>query len=394
VNKQLFLSGTARGGTNLITMLLSVHPDIQLAQDPYLPLFKSFRNTVIRNSNKTELENFDPKMPLDEYYYLNSRLTVMKLIQNSDLCTSLDKSERSELLKSLKDRMKLSSPLLIPFIDELQGENYKELFESAVKIVGKVRSDKKTEWLGFNDNWAVEFFTPLARRFPNARFVIIVRDVRSSIASHLRVDDPMRKSLPLSFVRCWRKQIAFAKHFEQMKLFDGRLHVISYEQVVKDPEKYTKMLCEFLEIEFVSDMLNTSNFVGPNGENWIPNSNFKVPQQGIYQDSIDRWKKSLAAEMINLIEFVAGPDLKLAGYELKNLDSSETSIWDAYRQHVQDSDKCQGWRTDNLNSEIDFGFELLRQYCLKERVNNQDLIEKCFLFPEVYDSLCGEQNIL
>ena len=87
----LFASGTARGGTNLMTMMLSVHPQISLSQDPYIPLFRSFRNAIVSASADAGLlEGFDPEGPLDEYYYFDQKLAVMRMVQDADLSRSVD----------------------------------------------------------------------------------------------------------------------------------------------------------------------------------------------------------------------------------------------------------------------------------------------------------------
>ena len=385
----LFASGTARGGTNLVTLILSVHPEISLSQDPYLPLFRSLRNSIVASSGEAlALAGFDPDGPLDEYYYSENRLAVMRLVQAADLDLPFDPAELPRLKRLLESRASLSSPLLVPHIGLLQGDTYKALFESAIEIVGIGRQTPDVAWPGWIDNWTVEFFPAMARRFPEARFIIIIRDVRSSIASQLRLTDLTRVALPMSFVRCWRKQIALALHYREMELFRDRLHILTYEQLVRYPEQKTREMCEFVGVEYSPDMVDSTKFVGPDGGPWIPNSNYSdTPQQGIYHDSIDRWKKALPREVIRLIEFVAGPDLEMAGYALSEPQDSGGLDWDAYDRHVQDRLRYQGWRTDNGNPEIDFGLELLRRYCLEHQPEDPSLIERCFLFPEAYQNL-------
>ena len=391
----LFTSGTARGGTNLLTVLLNVHPDISLAIHPYLPLFKSFRNALIAALKDTQrFDTFDGEGPLDEYYYSENRLAVMRLVQSSDLDLQFDQSGRSQLLRALKSRTGLSSPLLVPHLSELQGETYKNLFESALRIVSLGLRTPSVEWLGFTDSWTVEFFPSLARAFPDARFIILIRDVRSAIASQARVSDPTRIALPLSFVRCWRKQIALTVHYQRSELFNGRLHVMTYEELVRDPQKTAKELCQFLGLDYTSTMIEADNFVGPTQEPWVPNTNFSnVPHQGIYLDSVDRWKTAVPVEVVRLIEFVAGPDLEFAGYDLNEPSDSASLPWDAYEWHVKNQEMCQGWRTDSGNPDVDFALDLLRQGCLRQWTNDSGLVERCFLFPEVYRSLYQGESL-
>ena len=127
----------------------------------------------------------------------------------------------------------------------------------------------------------------MAKTFPHARFIVVVRDVRSSIASQERMQDPSRVALTMSFARRWRKNIAFTTHSQQCKVFRDRLHLVTYEQIVRDPHRTTKELCEFLEVDYLPGMIYTRRLVGPQGIAWLPNSNFEdVRQSGIYPDSL------------------------------------------------------------------------------------------------------------
>lgn len=398
MSKPLFVAGTARGGTNLAIMIASVHPEVALVQDPYLALLKSFRNAV----GKGAVGDFDLQSPLDEYYYSDEKLRVMQQVQNATLDVPFDPAERDPLLATLAARMKLSAPALIPRLGQLRGRTYRELMEAGLRLIGLARNKPDAEWIGFNDNWAIEFFGPLARTFPDARFVAIVRDGRSAVASHVRImeakhrnplytykKDPSMIAMTLSFVRCWRKHVAFAHHYQ--KTLGDRLFVLRYERLVQQPAAETERLCSFLAIDYRPEMIDASQFIAGDGKVWIPNSNHEnAPEGGIYASTVDRWKQTMPSDMADLVEFVAGPDLAFAGYA-RSRDWDDGMPWGAYRRHADEHRKWIGggfgWRTDNRDPDLDFSFELLRRQCLKRQVDDPALIERCFLFPEVYESI-------
>ena len=197
-------------------MMLSVNQDVSLSQDPFLPLYKSFYNKVLSINN---LEKMHLRDPLDEYYYYPDKIKKMNLLQNCDLSISFDNAELEDLRIVIEERMQLASPLLVPYIEKLNGNNYKELFDSALEIVRLGRNEKNIKWLGFNDNWSSEFFGPLARTYKNAKFISIIRDVRAALASHVKLTEVVHTNpqyqknqgdasmiaLSMSFARCWRK---------------------------------------------------------------------------------------------------------------------------------------------------------------------------------------------
>lgn len=403
MSRPLFIAGTARGGTNLAIMIASVHPEVSLSQDPYLALYKSLRNAAVAAQGPS---GFDLESPLDEYYYFAERVRIMKLVQQADLDLPFDARELPALKTVLADRMRLSSPRLLPHLDRLHGRTYRELFECGLDIIARGRGTPGVTWLGFNDNWAAEFFAPLARAFPEARFLIVIRDVRAAVSSHIRMLQAKPKNplymyeksaamiaLQLSFIRCWRKQVAFARHYQQLPELRDRLMVMTYEDLVRAPEQETRRLCGFLDIDYRPGMIDTRNFVSPDGGPWLPNSNQdNVPDHGIFSDTIDRWKESLSPNAIRLAELVAGPDLEWAGYSVSDGSAVSELAKGAYACHALDHESCQGWRTDNRNPEIDIAFELLRRACLTGAAPDPALIEKCFLFPAMYEALrAGER---
>ena len=135
-------------------------------------------------------------------------------------------------------------------------------------------------------------------------------------------------------------------------------------------------------------MIDTEYFVSPDGSSpWLPNTNhYDVPQKGIYNDTVDRWKETLPKPLISLIEFVCGPELEMLGYTLENKNFDEFPEA-AFNSHVYEHIHCKGWRTDNRNPAMDFGYELLRRNCLNHGITNKELIKKCFLFQELYEKL-------
>lgn len=399
--RPLFVSGTARGGTNLAIMMASVHPAVELVQDPFLALLKSFRNALVTAKGPGA---FDLQSPLDEYYYFDDRLAVMREIQEASFDLPFDQTGTERLHEALAARMKLSAPLLIPFVGKIRGKAYRDLLWAGLETISEARGNAQAQWLGFNDNWAIEFFGPAARTFPDARFVAIIRDVRGAVASHLRIveakhrnplyqyeKNPAMIALTLSFVRCWRKQVAFARHYQRHTDIGKRLLVIAYEQLVRNPEQEVRRLCEFLDIDFRPEMIDASKFIAGDGRQWIPNSNHDgAPRGGIYTSTIERWRETLPPGALDLIEYVSGPDLGMAGYTVAR-PFTEGFPWEAYRfhaaQHQAWTGGSFGWRTDNRNPDVDFGLEMLRRNCLSQPVADPKLIERCFLFPEIYEDL-------
>ena len=390
MSRPLFTSGTARGGTNLLAKALSVNDDIKLSSDPYLPIFRQFRNAILLNSNDPEIvTSLDPESPIDDYYFSRIKLRMMEHIQRSSVDIPYHEKNRSKLLEALDKRTRLSSADLIPYFDLLSGRTFTELFNKALDVVEKARKAKGDSWVGFNENWALEFFRPLARAFPQARFIIILRDPRAAIASALREKDPAKVPHVLSFTRAWRKYVALTIHFRQDPLFENRLFVLTYEELVRDPEGLLKKIASFLDVTFDSAMLNAENFRDPQGGKWKPNTHLDAPSPGIFQSSIDAWRTYLPPEIVETVEFICDPDMQVVGYRPSVYETGAYPSGDCLQFIAKDSRDCQGWRTDFGDMERDMGSELLRKAILQvsSAPPEAGLIERCFLFKEVFDVL-------
>lgn len=378
----LFTSGTARGGTNLRAQMLSINKDVRLASDPFLPIFREFRNAIIAHSGDKEVNAaLDPNSPLDDYYFSSLKIKIMKVVQEANLSIPFPTERWGEVQKLLLKRTSLASADLVPYLDFLVGPSFHDVFTNAVDIIKKVRGGDECKWVGFNDNWAVEFFAPIARSLPDARFMIHLRDPRGAIDGALHAEsDPVKIPHVVSFAKHWRKYAAFILEYRKNPLFQERLLVTTYEPLILNPEKHVREMSDFLGVEFDQSMLNIDMFRTATGQKW-------PVTWDIYQESIDVWKNRLPEHVIEVIEFVCDPEMRLFGYSpLKYRPGSRLS-YDAIEFVLKDSRECVGWRTDFNQAERDIGLELFRKdlaYLSKAEVD-EELIERCFLFREVYD---------
>jgi len=92
--------------------------------------------------------------------------------------------------------------------------------------------------------------------------------------------------------------------------------------LVSEPEKTTKKMCSFLNIDYEPDMLDISRFLDRSEKNkWEINSAFGDIQDKISKVSISRWKTELKKHEIIFVESIIGLNLfKKFGYEPSEID--------------------------------------------------------------------------
>ena len=389
MKQPLFLCGPANCGTNLVKAILGTNEKIHLESEPFISIFQFLRTSIIKKAfKKYKSLKFDD--PLFEYYFSREKITQLSTIQKSDLNIKFDKKKLKLLKKKIKNRMKDYVPHLIKDLDLINGKNFKEIFNSAIKLVDNNHSKKNIKWIGWMDSWIEEFFPILSKEYKNSKFILIIRDPRASIASSNSGFKKLKKSnyapLTLSYLRCWRKQVAFSEYFKSKKLLKKRVFVVKYEDLVNNPKMITKKMCNFLKVNYSKNMIDTSKFMGlgKNIKKWKPNSNFKSPKKGIYKNSLSKWKSFLNNDAKKFIEFIVEPELKYLGYKIK---SNKFDYENILKFHSKEYKNNKGWRTSTNSPKIDINFEITRNKLIKEKNIDKALIKSYFLFDEAYKKL-------
>jgi hypothetical protein len=373
----LFTSGTARGGTNFRTLMLNSHPQIRMSLDPFIPLFRFYRDSLLKASG-SDLRA--PSGVLDDYYFSNAKLRIMKAMQSADPDIPFDLSQWEQLKNAIASRMTLASVNLIPQLDKLPAPTFRETFYNTMKVIA-ASSDKEADlvWTGFNDNWAMEFFPMIAQLIPEAKFMLHLRDPRAVVySSEFAEPDPAKRPTVLSFARHLRKYAAFAAVLPNNPHLQERLMVTRYEPFIQNPEAEVRRMTDFLGVEYHPQMIDIGRFRKADGKAW-------PSDWAIYQTSDNIWRKEMPRDMAELTEFVCDPDMRIHGYRPEVYDSAAGLSRNAFEYAVRNARECHGWRTDFPEIEQTLGCEYYRKQMLKaDSEYSTEEIERCFLFPEVF----------
>jgi hypothetical protein len=390
------MSCTARGGSYLVSQILSTHPRVTVASEPFLELFRSFRNAIFYRDK--ELTSFYSKdnlesLPFQDYFFYEKIGNILKCLHDVDANISCSETEWNRVYKIQIDRLELQCKELIESFHKAKGNTYKEIFNNALYLIQKARSLPPQDWVGIKDAWVIETFIPLAKSFTDAKFIIVLRDPRASVASNLNVRNKDMIAHSISFARSWRKNVAFSVHLRSLPEFKNRIHFVSYEKLVTSPKEEVTKLSNFLEIEYDKDMIDTDKFIDySTGNIWKGNSSYESETKGISPNRIDRWKEYLTDEVIAAVEYICGHDLALVGLKPTRKFNPSKLNSDAFNFFVEDNIGYKAWRTDSGIPELEYGYESTRNTMLLNKTHNysDSLREKAFLFTEVYEELISD----
>lgn len=157
-------------------------------------------------------------------------------------------------------------------------------------------------------------FEELKEIFPSSKFVFVVRDPRAVVNSMREVS---RRAKGLDkrpqaggAGECLFNDVARIDRSLTAACSFSRKHVdscyvLKYEALVSDPETQTRKLCDFLSIEFRSEMLETTK-IAPGMEEVIANDGVwyttEMYNRPIDAEGYDRWRSQLSRSDKSYIE--------------------------------------------------------------------------------------------
>lgn len=383
--KLLFSSGTARGGTNFRTLLLNNHSQVVMTLDPFIPLFRYFRDSLLKEHGVIG----GVSSVLDDYYFCTEKSKVLGVIQSANPDIPFDMSNWPALKQAIASRMGLASMNAIPYLDLLPAATFREVFHNAMTLIWKANgSPSDTVWVGFNDNWAAEFFPLVAQLIPDARFILHLRDPRSVVySSEYAEPDVAKRPTISSFARGLRKYFALGAVFPKNPVLQDRLLVTYYEPFIEDPVHEMKKVCDFLALEYAPSMVDTTLFRKANGDAWPSNWSH-------YENSHRVWRDEMPEEMAELTEFICEPEMELHGYRSEVYCNAKGLSDRAFDFAVKNERTCVGWRTSFPEIERTIGSEYFRKKMLSGKGTfSENEIRRCFLFPDLFARLNPVANV-
>ena len=246
-NRLIFVGGAPRSGTTLVQNMLASHPDILGGPEfLHLPDIIGVRNQLRRSIARKWIDEF---------------------------CSPEDVDQLTSIF--IED-------LLLPLADTHGCKFLSEKTPSNVLV-----------------------FSALLELFPSARFIHVVRDPRAIIASMLRVGLRARRKgvktqdfTTSTMAAIDYVQKCFRSGFGAAESAPDRVLTVVYEQLVVDPERETRRMCDFLGIEWARQMmypgrqkhLGEKAVTSKSGEVWYKSETYNRDPE---TREIDKWKRQL-----------------------------------------------------------------------------------------------------
>lgn len=221
------------------------------------------------------------------------------------------------------------------------------LFEVGRKQNASVVMDKSLDSVYYADE--------LLEIFPEMKFLNVVRDPRAQVAS-------MNKAIIHDFdsilnAMTWVDACSKAKEIADK--YPDKVLTIRFEDFITNEAEVINTICDFFGIKFTEDMLdidhsNEAKSISTRSALWESNSSAPI------KANVDKFKKSLTNDEIEIIETITGGYMDYYGYEgltKAKADVGSVAIKKAERRSNINRDKA--WHDLKMNDPKDY---LLRKY--------------------------------
>lgn len=327
--KYLLILGTQRSGKTLIARALNMHPNIIAHMEPFFFFFKICRNVFYRDIIKKT--DFDPDYPMDSNFC--KPLKEKKIFRES-FSRILFKGDDIRRLKELTVKQQNALPgeraeKIIPLLDKLEIGTAPAVFKQLMTLLYEAYHKNDVQIIGVSEGWCDDFIEPfLDLSDLEVKCIHCLRDPRAIVASRNKgtkiLEEYGGKKYPLLFIiRHWRKTIAYSI----VNSGYPKYYAVRYEELIQDPKRSFKKICNFLGIAFSEKLLFPSTFIRGDGSLWRQNSSFNIQNQGEFNtSSIERWKKALSLDVIGVIEYLCKAEMSYLQLERYNPEFSLRDI--------------------------------------------------------------------
>lgn len=269
-DRMFFIVGRGRSGSTLLVRILNAHPSIAVAEES---LF------VMSLAPRYERISWDEKR--------------------------VRRFARDLWYEERMHRWGLQAEALEESLVELTSEATFARLCARVYAAGAVARGKSGELLLGDKNPHYALFVPrLARLFPRARFIHLVRDYRDNILSYRNVRFDLFSVGGLAYR--WTKYnegiLAAAQHQPE------RCLRVRFEDLVREPESTLRRICAFLEVPFTRDLLR---FHERSGVELAWHQHASRPPD---PDRTARWRHAMTARQRAIADRICQPLGEALGY--------------------------------------------------------------------------------
>ena len=285
-----FIAGQAKSGTTLLVALLDNHPELLVMPEEtaYFP---------------TVLTKYGPRSRRAQLDYLTKQALSNVLFGGP--CKwgkrSYSTFPREKFLKTFEeaafDPANVQEDLLVLMVKAYAATLGRPL-DTVRRWVEKTPANRN-------------HIPAILARFPHAKILVTIRDPRAILAAQIALEKTRKTGRFSTYyvIAHWRVAARLASCVRNREV-PG--FVLPYEQLVREPAKVMKTVCDYLEIHFDPASVLTPTKIG---QFWSGNSATRINFSQISTEPATRWKHELSEDEIGWVEWHCRDLMSEFGYQ-------------------------------------------------------------------------------
>ena len=286
-----FILGRPRSGTTLLTTLFNAHPNVRIAPEFPAMLF------MYQKFNKVKVWD-EPTIRAFVEYALASVKFNTRRVEN----LKIDKEFIFRELLKYKDTGSIQV-----FLKSINYYAY------------TVYNKGKTLWIGDKNPIYSISANRFRKIFPDAKFICLIRDYRDNFISIRKLaEKEIAVEAPIISLQVDRWRYFTRLFLDCKRRFPDKYYILRYEDLVTEPERTFRSLCDFLGIAYYSSVFDfykkkdevTEIFANTVWEKF--HENLLKP---VNTGRMNTWQNELTNEQVRLADQIAGKYADRLGYE-------------------------------------------------------------------------------
>ncbi len=265
-----FIVGRGRSGSTLLRSLFDAHPQVMIPLESRFVQFLYY------------------KYPLEKKWTPETAKQIIQELGHSFEPPRLDKENLTKQITNHISDLSFGKICKLIYLN-----SHTEFPKEEIHAIG----DKNPRYT---------FFIPqLLKIFPNAKFIHLIRDYRDNVTAIQRAGSNINESSNIYFAMGrWKLYNRIVDKYQ--KRFPDNFYTVRFEDLITDPEKEMKSLCNFLTLDFRPEMLNYHKHISKYFKDDGFNTLHKSLQTPFDQSKIGEWKNILSHREIIRCEILAG----------------------------------------------------------------------------------------
>lgn len=277
-SKPFFVIGAPRSGSTLLRAIVSQHPDVFIPPENgglprMLSAFRDHRQASWEVLASAVIAEFRRGYEFDHW--------------------QLDADDLVEAARALPE----------------ERRSLADLVHLVYATYGATHAPGKPRWGDKTVPGDCAYLTKLARVFPDAAYLHLVRDGRDCVASAMKAGMFDKDHAVAAYG--WRDSVKQCRHIGRQP--GRRFLEIRYEDLVADLEDTVRRACEFLDLEPTREMLHYTG--AKNVEDVKTIEHHENVRKPVFRNSIGKWKAQIPACELRPIMRIMKHELAMTGYE-------------------------------------------------------------------------------